>query len=1070
MAELNKVAVIGSGPIVIGQAAEFDYSGTQACRSLKEEGLEVVLINPNPATIMTDDGTADAVYMEPLTVEYVARILWRERPQGLLPTLGGQAGLNLARELAESGLLEELKIRLLGSSLTAIQKAEDRELFRLMLGEIGEPVLESKAVTTVEDALNFAETLGYPVVVRPAYTLGGSGGGFAYNPKELARLARGGLYASPIGQVLVERSVMGYKEIEYEVLRDAADNCITICNMENIDPVGVHTGDSMVVAPSQTLSDKEYQMLRSSALKIIRALGIEGGCNVQFALDPLSFQYYVIEVNPRVSRSSALASKATGYPIAKVAAKVAVGRTLDEVLNPVTGQTTACYEPALDYVVIKLARFPFDKFHEADRTLGTQMKATGEVMALGRTLEEALGKAFRSLETEFAGFETMEEAELTRLLAVANDRRLPALWEALRRGRETAEVSRCTGIDPFFVTKMARVVSLEQAIAREGPVPSLLRRAKAGGISNQRLARILHTDEAAVARLLAQEGIKPVYKLVDTCAGEFKAVTPYFYSSYDAEDEVEIPRGSRMVVLGSGPIRIGQGIEFDYCSVQAVKALKEAGCQAVIINNNPETVSTDFDTADRLYFEPLAWEDVEQVLGKEDPDGVLVQFGGQTSLNLAERVQKAGYRILGTSLGNMDLAEDRQKFQRVLDELGIASPPGATVFSPEEALQAADKIGYPVLIRPSYVLGGRAMQTVYHPAELTEYLAEAVQVSPRHPVWIDKYLPGIEVEVDLVSDGEDVLIPGIMEHVERAGVHSGDSIAAYPPLNLSSITRNRVVECATSLARKLQVVGLLNIQFVIHQDQVYVIEANPRASRTVPVLTKVTGVPLVSLAVRVMLGAKLATLGFGTGLRPHPGYVTVKVPVFSFHKLAGVETSLGPEMKSTGEVIGLGPDFAGALKKGLLAAGVKIPQRGNILATVADRDKKELMPFLAGLNHLGFKFYATRGTSRALEELGVETVALPKLSEGSEDIVEILRDRKIDLVVNTPSHGREKDRDGFRIRQAAAERNIPVFTSPDTVRALYKILQGGRDRQVPIYHYGDLAALRPPAAEKAGIR
>lgn len=1070
MAELNKVAVIGSGPIVIGQAAEFDYSGTQACRSLKEEGLEVVLINPNPATIMTDEGTADAVYMEPLTVEYVARILRRERPQGLLPTLGGQAGLNLARELAESGLLEELKIRLLGSSLTAIQKAEDRELFRQMLGEIGEPVLESKAVTTVEDALNFAGTLCYPVVVRPAYTLGGSGGGFAYNPQELARLARGGLYASPIGQVLIERSVMGYKEIEYEVLRDAADNCITICNMENIDPVGVHTGDSMVVAPSQTLSDKEYQMLRSSALKIIRALGIEGGCNVQFALDPFSFQYYVIEVNPRVSRSSALASKATGYPIAKVAAKVAVGRTLDEVLNPVTGQTTACYEPALDYVVVKLARFPFDKFHEADRTLGTQMKATGEVMALGRTLEEALGKAFRSLETEFAGFETMEEAELTKLLAVANDRRLPALWEALRRGRETAEVSRCTGIDPFFVTKIARVVSLEQTIAREGPAPSLLRRAKAGGIANQRLARILETDETAVARMLAQEGIKPVYKLVDTCAGEFTAVTPYFYSAYDAEDEVEIPPGPRMVVLGSGPIRIGQGIEFDYCSVQAVKALKEAGCQAVIINNNPETVSTDFDTADRLYFEPLAWEDVEQVLGKEEPDGVLVQFGGQTSLNLAERVQNAGYRILGTSLKSMDLAEDRQKFQSVLDELGIASPPGATAFSPAEARQAADKIGYPVLIRPSYVLGGRAMQTVYHPAELTAYLAEAVQVSARHPVWIDKYLPGIEVEVDLVSDGEDVLIPGIMEHVERAGVHSGDSIAVYPPLNLSSITRDRVVECAASLARKLQVVGLLNIQFVIHQDQVYVIEANPRASRTVPVLTKVTGVPLVSLAVQVMLGAKLATLGFGTGLRPHPGYVTVKVPVFSFHKLAGVETSLGPEMKSTGEVIGLGPDFAGALKKGLLAAGVKIPRRGNILATVADRDKKELMPFLAGLNHLGFKFYATRGTSRALEELGVETVTLPKLAEGSEDIVEILRDGKIDLVVNTPSHGREKDRDGFRIRQAAAERNIPCFTSPDTVRALYKILQGGKDRQVPIYHYGDLAALRPPAAEKAGIR
>lgn len=1051
--DLHKVMVIGSGPIIIGQAAEFDYAGTQACLSLKEEGLQVVLVNSNPATIMTDTHMADRVYMEPLVLEFVQRIIARECPDGLVPTLGGQVGLNLAVELHEHGVLAQHGVELLGTPVDSIRKAEDRELFRRLMQEIDEPVPESAIVTDVEAALAFATGIGYPVIVRPAYTLGGTGGGMAYDAASLAETAARGLKSSLIGQVLIERSVAGWKEIEYEVMRDAADNCITVCNMENIDPVGIHTGDSIVVAPSQTLSDREYQMLRMASLKIIRALGIEGGCNIQFALDPYSFQYYVIEVNPRVSRSSALASKATGYPIAKVAAKIAVGLRLDEIVNTVTGKTYACFEPALDYCVVKLPRFPFDKFNVDGRVLGTQMQATGEVMAIGRSFTEALLKAVRSLETGATGLYQpplagCDEGWLRQYLARPDERRLFLVAEALRRGMAVDEVAGLTGYDRFFLEKIAGLVRLEKEILSRGLTPELLRQARVAGYAGAQLAAAGGKAEEEIRRLYQEQGLKPVYKMVDTCAAEFDAATPYYYSSFDSENEAHPPLARRAVVLGSGPIRIGQGIEFDYCSVHAVWALRDAGLEAVIVNNNPETVSTDFDTADRLYFEPLTSEDVFHILDVEQPEGVVVQFGGQTALNLAGPLEAAGVRILGTSVANIDLAEDRDKFEHLLQRLDIPKPAGRAATSMAEARAVAAQIDFPVLVRPSYVLGGRAMEIVYTQEELEHYMHTAVEVSPQYPVLIDKYLKGTEVELDAISDGQDILIPGIMEHVERAGVHSGDSIAVYPAFSLTTGQKQQIIAYTAQLARALQVKGLLNIQFVIYQGQVYVLEVNPRSSRTVPFLSKVTGVPMVKLATRVMLGEKLRDQGFGTGLAPEPPLVAVKVPVFSFAKLPQVDTTLGPEMKSTGEVIGLDTTLPKALYKGLVAAGYQVAESGVVLATIADKDKKEALPMLEEYSRLGYRLLATTGTARFLRQAELEVGEVAKIHEGRPNLLDAMASGEVSLVVNTLTKGKIPARDGFQIRRAAVELGLPCFTSLDTARAMLQALQEvkkGRD-------------------------
>ncbi|MDN5294143.1 MAG: carbamoyl-phosphate synthase large subunit [Eubacteriales bacterium] len=1066
---IKKVMVIGSGPIIIGQAAEFDYAGTQACRALKEEGLEVVLVNSNPATIMTDANIADRVYIEPLTPEFVAQVIRQEKPDGLLPTLGGQVGLNIAVELANMGVLEEEGVQLLGTPLETIKKAEDRELFKKMMQEIGEPVPESVIVETVEDAVNFAGEIGYPVIVRPAYTLGGTGGGIAYNEAMLREIATKGLKLSLINQVLIERSVAGWKEIEYEVMRDSNDNCITICNMENIDPVGIHTGDSIVVAPSQTLSDREYQMLRAAALRIIRALGVEGGCNVQFALDPKSFQYYVIEVNPRVSRSSALASKATGYPIAKVAAKIAIGLTLDEIINAVTGKTYACFEPALDYVVVKIPRWPFDKFAFADRRLGTQMKATGEVMAIDRTFEAALMKAVRSLEIglhalRLKGSETVPQQVLEEKLASADDQRIFAVAEALRRGMTVERIHEITGIDPWFLTKIKNIVDFEKEVrarARlEGAAcltPALFRRAKTMGFPDNYLAELTGLDEKTVREKRKEAGVTPVYKMVDTCAAEFEAVTPYYYSTYEAEDEAPPEAGKKVVVLGSGPIRIGQGIEFDYCSVHSVWALKEAGVRSIIINNNPETVSTDFDTSDRLYFEPLVPEDVLNMLEHEQPDGVIVQFGGQTAINLAGPLAKAGVKILGTDVEAIDMAEDRDKFDHLLGQLGIPRPPGKTATTVEGAVAIAEEIGYPVLVRPSYVLGGRAMEIVYNEKELREYMRWAVEVSQDHPVLVDKYMAGIEVEVDAISDGEDVLIPGIMEHIERAGVHSGDSIAVYPARSLTPEQTEAVIDYTTRLARALRVKGLINIQYVIHEGKVYVLEVNPRSSRTVPYLSKVTGVPMVNVATKIILGKTLRELGYQGGLLPAPGYYAVKAPVFSFSKLHQVDTSLGPEMKSTGEVMGVDSDYAMAMYKALVAAGNAIPKKGNILVTIADKDKEEALPLVKGFAELGFKILATCGTAKFLRERGLEVEKVNKIREGSPHILDLIREDKIAMVINTLTRGKTPERDGFKIRRAAVELGVPCLTSLDTTRVLLEVMRSlkeGREfHLVPLQEY-----------------
>lgn len=1052
--ELKKILVIGSGPIVIGQAAEFDYAGTQACQALKEEGMEVVLINSNPATIMTDTNMADKVYIEPITLEFVTQVIRQERPDGLLPTLGGQTGLNMAVELARHGVLERENVKLLGTQLTAIEKAEDRDLFRELMRELEQPVPDSVIVTTVQEAVDFANEIGYPIIVRPAYTLGGTGGGIADTEEDLIETVTSGIRYSPIGQCLIEKSIAGMKEVEYEVMRDANDNCIVVCNMENFDPVGVHTGDSIVVAPSQTLSDREYQMLRSASLKIIRALNIEGGCNVQFALDPHSFQYYVIEVNPRVSRSSALASKATGYPIAKMAAKIAIGYTLDEIVNPVTGQTYACFEPTLDYIVSKIPRWPFDKFTAANRKLGTQMKATGEVMAIGRTFEESIHKAIRSLEIGAHRLFIKETVDLDKetlemRLRKPDDERMFLIAEAYRRGYALEEIQDMTKIDWWFLNKLQKLVRFEETIGQADLTPELIYEAKRKGFTDRAIAEIRNLSKEAAGYKTEQQvrdyrlslDIKPVYKMVDTCAAEFEATTPYYYSTYETEDEVQPSAKEKVIVLGSGPIRIGQGIEFDYSTVHAVWAIREAGYEAVIINNNPETVSTDFNTSDRLYFEPLFFEDVMNVIEREKPVGVIVQFGGQTAINLAAPLAREGVRILGTDLKNIDAAEDRKKFEALLQKLEVAQPPGGTVTSVNEAVGTAAKFGYPVLVRPSYVLGGRAMEIVYSDEELLSYMEYAVTINPEHPVLIDRYMLGKEVEVDAICDKETVLIPGIMEHVERAGVHSGDSIAVYPPQSLSDDIKKQIVEITIKISKGLQIVGLVNIQFVIYKEQVYVIEVNPRSSRTVPFLSKVTTIPMANLATQVIMGKKLADLGYESGLWREDDFVSVKVPVFSFAKLRRVDTTLGPEMKSTGEVMGRDRNYAKALYKGLIGSGMKIPPTGSIIVTVADKDKDEAVEILRGFDELGYKIVATGGTAEALKNAGLHVEQVNKLSEGSPNILDLIRNGEAHFVVNTLTKGKAPERDGFRIRREAVENGIVCMTSLDTVKALLHVLQ-----------------------------
>lgn len=1065
--------VIGSGPIVIGQAAEFDYAGTQACEALREEGYEVVLVNSNPATIMTDPEMADKVYIEPITLDFVSQIIRKERPDGLLPTLGGQTGLNMAVELAHHGVLQELHVELLGTQLEAIEQAEDREKFRKLMEDLNQPVPESEIVHDFEGAKSFANTIGFPIIIRPAYTLGGTGGGIAHNWEQYAEIVELGLTMSPIHQILVERSIAGFKEIEYEVMRDANNTCIVVCNMENFDPVGVHTGDSIVAAPSQTLSDCDYQMLRSASLKIIRALKIEGGCNVQFALDPDSQNYYVIEVNPRVSRSSALASKATGYPIAKVAAKIAVGYQLDEIKNPVTGETYASFEPALDYVVTKIPRWPFDKFQSANRKLGTQMKATGEVMAIGRNFEESLMKAIRSLEIGLDSLanpiaNSWSDREIDRRMSEADDERIFILAEALRRGMSAQDIHEKTKIDIWFLHRIAHLVLIEQSLSKLNNTASdfpkfasehsdLLVEAKRCGYPDTAIARLLSVDVKSIRSWRKDVHLTPVFKMVDTCAGEFAATTPYYYSTYEEEDEVILGNKKKLLVLGSGPIRIGQGIEFDYCSVHAAFAIRKSGYEAIVVNNNPETVSTDFNTSDRLYFEPLHVEDVMNIIDREKPEGVIVQFGGQTAINLAEPLAMYGVKIFGTSLTDIDNAEDREKFDDLLTQLDIQRPAGYTVTSVEGAMEAAGKLGYPVLVRPSYVLGGRAMQIIYSDLDLQTYMSEAVQASKSHPVLVDRYLQGVEVEVDAICDGETVVIPGIMEHIERAGVHSGDSIAVYPPQHLSKEVQDVLVDYTIKLARGLNVKGLINIQFVVQGSQVYVLEVNPRSSRTVPFLSKVTSVPMVDLAMKAILGTSLASIGYSTGLMKEPERVSVKVPVFSFAKLRGVDINLGPEMKSTGEVMGSETTYAKALYKGMLAAGMTIPSYGTILVTVADKDKEEVWPIVNGFANLGFQLAATEGTAKYLKEKGLTVRIVNKLAQGTPNISDDIRDGKIQLVINTLTKGIKPERDGFLIRRTAVEHGVPCLTSLDTARSMLDVLLTIRFQAVPL-------------AETAGIR
>lgn len=1052
---LKKVMVIGSGPIIIGQAAEFDYAGSQACRALKEEGLEVVLVNSNPATIMTDTHIADRVYIEPLTVDFVEEIISKERPDGLLATLGGQAGLNLAVQLSEKGVLQKYKVELLGTSLKAIKKAEDRELFKETMQKIGEPVAESAIVENIEDAAKFAEQIGYPVIVRPAYTMGGTGGGIADNRQELEDIVDRGLKCSMIGQVLIERSVAGWKEIEYEVMRDGADNCITVCNMENFDPVGVHTGDSIVVAPTQTLTDHEYQMLRSASLRIIRELGIEGGCNAQYALDTKTNNYYIIEVNPRVSRSSALASKATGYPIAKVSAKIAIGYTLDEITNAVTQKTKACFEPALDYCVVKFPRWPFDKFALADHTLGTQMKATGEVMSIDRSFEGAILKAVRSLEIgvdylSMAHVAAWDDATVVKSLALINDERIFVIAEALRRRlADVDKINEITKIDKWFIRKLKHIVDVELKLKHEPLTKDLMLLAKRIGMADQSIAKITGKKMMDIRKLRKSMHILPYYKMADTCAAEFEAATPYYYSTFRAqEDEARPSNRIKVIVLGSGPIRIGQGVEFDYCSVHSVWALREMGIEAIIINNNPETVSTDFDISDRLYFEPLTAEDVLNIIDKEKPEGVIVQFGGQTAINLASALQKAGVKILGTSVDDIDRAEDRERFDELLEKTHILRPRGESVTTVEAAVKAANDITYPCVIRPSYVLGGRAMEIVYNEDELRDYMARAVKVSPQHPVLIDHYMEGKEVEVDAICDGKDVVIPGIMEHIERAGIHSGDSIAVYPPQTLSARVIYTIVDYTKRLALGLNVKGLMNVQYIILNEHVYVIEVNPRSSRTVPFLSKVTDIKMVNIATRIALGHTLKELNYHSGMITPKPYVALKAPVFSFSKMQDVDISLGPEMKSTGEVMGIDYHYSRALYKAITGAGMNIPTKGTILFTVADRDKEEMQQLAKAFSELGFNIVATEGTAQAIKKLGIAVDVVGKVHESKGDILEMIKDSKINMVINTLTPGKKSFNDGFKIRRSTVEHGIACLTALDTAWQVLRVLDFMRERRL----------------------
>jgi carbamoyl-phosphate synthase large subunit len=1044
--DINSILVIGSGPIVIGQAAEFDYAGTQACIALKEEGYRVILVNSNPATIMTDTEIADAVYIEPLTVEFVSRIIRKERPDALVATLGGQTGLNLAVDLSESGVLAECEVEILGTKLSAIKQAEDRDLFRSLMNELNEPVPDSEIIHEIAEANAFVEKIGFPVIVRPAYTLGGTGGGICHNQQELEEIVSSGLKHSPVKQCLLEKSIAGFKEIEYEVMRDGNDNAIVVCNMENIDPVGVHTGDSIVVAPSQTLSDREYQLLRNVSLKIIRALGIEGGCNVQLALDPYSYNYYIIEVNPRVSRSSALASKATGYPIAKLAAKIAVGLTLDEMLNPVTGKTYASFEPALDYIVTKIPRWPFDKFESGNRSLGTQMKATGEIMAIGRTFEESLLKAIRSLEAgvfhfELNGAEDIDNELLEKRIRKAGDERLFYIAEALKRGLTIETLHHWSKIDLFFLKKMEGLIELEAKIAANPFEKEILMEAKQKGFTDKKIAELWKATEKEIKNLRKSHGIIPVYKMVDTCAAEFESETPYYYGTYEEENESVVTDRKSVIVLGSGPIRIGQGIEFDYATVHSVKAIKEAGYEAIIINNNPETVSTDFSISDKLYFEPLTIEDVMSIIELENPIGVVVQFGGQTAINLAAELAENGVKILGTSLEDLDRAENRDKFEHALQQLNIPQPLGKTALSAQEAAVIANDIGYPVLVRPSYVLGGRAMEIVYHEEELLHYMKNAVKINPDHPVLIDRYLTGKEIEVDAICDGENVLIPGIMEHIERAGVHSGDSIAVYPPQSLSETVKQTLVDYTEKLAKGLNIIGLLNIQYVLAGNQVYVLEVNPRSSRTVPFLSKITNIPMAKIATKAILGVSIVDQGYIPGLVTEKEGVFVKVPVFSFAKLKSVDITLGPEMKSTGEVMGKDVTLEKALYKGLVASGMTIQKFGTVLFTVADKDKQEALKLAKRFSANGYRLMATSGTAAVLEAAGLRVKVVGKIGSEGKTLLDVIHHGEAQFIINTLTKGKQPERDGFRIRREAVENGVPCLTSLDTADAILKVIE-----------------------------
>ena len=1055
--DIKKVLVIGSGPIVIGQAAEFDYAGTQACRSLKEEGVEVVLVNSNPATIMTDKDIADQVYIEPLTVSVLEKIIAKEKPDSVLPTLGGQAGLNLGMELEEKGILEKYNVRLIGTTAETIFKAEDRQAFKDTMEKIGEPCAASQVVHNVEDGIRFTNTIGYPVVLRPAYTLGGSGGGIAHDENELVEILTNGLRLSRVGEVLVERCIAGWKEIEYEVMRDANGNCITVCNMENIDPVGVHTGDSIVVAPSQTLGDKEYQMLRTSALNIISELNITGGCNVQYALNPDSFEYCVIEVNPRVSRSSALASKATGYPIAKVAAKIALGYTLDEIKNAITGKTYASFEPMLDYCVVKIPRLPFDKFITAKRTLTTQMKATGEVMSICNNFEGALMKAIRSLEQHVDSlmsydFTGLSDKELDEQLHVVDDRRIWVIAEALRRGVSYDKIHEITKIDRWFIDKLAILVEMENQLKNEPLTVELLKEAKRIEFPDSVIAKLTGKTEKEIHDMRYENGIVAAFKMVDTCAAEFEASTPYYYSVFGSENEaIETNPKKKVLVLGSGPIRIGQGIEFDYCSVHCTWAFAKEGWETVIINNNPETVSTDFDIADKLYFEPLTPEDVESIVKLEKPDGAVVQFGGQTAIKLTESLMKMGVKILGTKAEDVDAAEDRELFDEILEKTQIPRAAGGTVFTAEEAKEVANRLGYPVLVRPSYVLGGQGMKIAFNDDEIEEFIGIINRIAQDHPILVDKYLQGKEIEVDAVCDGTDILIPGIMEHIERTGVHSGDSISVYPAPTISDHVKETIVEYTKRLAQALHVIGLINIQFIAMDEQVYVIEVNPRSSRTVPYISKVTGIPIVDLATKVIIGDTIRGLGYEPGLAPTVDYIAIKMPVFSFEKLRGAEISLGPEMKSTGECLGIAKTFNEALYKAFLGAGVTLPKYKQMIMTVKDADKPEAVGVAKRFEALGYKIYATRSTAKYLQEHGVNALRVNKISQESPNVMDLILGHKIDLVIDTPTQGNgDKTRDGFLIRRNAIETGVYCITAMDTANALARSLETATDDLTPV--------------------